>query len=253
MTSIELAKRIRVHALKMIHGAQAAHIGSCLSCADILAVYYAERGPDSLDRLIVSKGHAAAAVYAALAETGHFPVADLASHCCPGSKLTGCVSHAVPGVVLSTGSLGHGLPVACGMALADRSRRVFVLMSDGELDCGTTWEAALFAAHHNLANLTVIVDVNRWQALGPTRDVLNTHEIERKWEAFGWACTDCSGHDHSVHRRMLESTRNRRPGVIVAYTTKGAGVSFMENDPGAWHYRPPNADELQRALSEVES
>src|SRR3954468_23068585 len=194
----EFARRIRAHALHMVHAAKASHIGGCLSMADLLAVLYTRvlridpvnPGDPERDRFILSKGHATAIVYAALAERGFFPTADLASYCQDGSSLTGHISHAVPGVEVSTGSLGHGLPIAIGMALAARSAgarsRVFCLLSDGECDEGSNWEGILFAPHHKLSNLCVIVDFNKIQSFGTVAEVLNLDPFAEKWKAFGW-------------------------------------------------------------------
>lgn len=262
---MRLSVAIRAHSLRMVHLANASHIGSCLSVADILAVLYARvlrvdsANPDwpERDRMILSKGHAAAAMYAALAETGFFPVEWLETYCRDGSKLMGHISHCVPGIELSTGSLGHGLPVGCGMALAGKRDgmgfRVFALISDGELDEGSNWEAALFASHHRLDNLVVIVDRNNLQGFGRVEDVMSLEPLAAKWEAFGWAVKEIDGHDHEAIEQALASTpfMPDKPSIIVAKTIKGKGVSFME-DQLAWHYKSPGSDQLVQALSEVE-
>jgi transketolase len=256
-----LARAIRGHSLRMVHGANASHIGTCLSMADILAVLYGgtmrvdpER-PDweDRDRLIVSKGHGAAILYAVLAERGFFPTEELESYCKSGSRLLGHVSHGVPGVELSTGSLGHGLPVGCGMALAakrdGRFHRIFVLLSDGELDEGSNWEAILFAPHHGLDNLTAIVDYNRIQSFGSVEEVLNLAPLADKWASFGWAVREIDGHDHAQIEESLR-TAPGKPAVIIAHTVKGKGVPYMENLL-AWHYKAPNVDQLAEALAAV--
>lgn len=263
--SLELAKRIRSHALRMVHGAMASHIGSCLSVADILAVLYSDIlhvDPDNpslegRDRLIFSKGHAAAALYAVLAERGFFPVERLAHYCEKGSHLLGhATGGAVPGVEVSTGSLGHGLPIACGMALAaradGRTYRTFAVLSDGELDEGSSWEAFLFAAHHGLEHLVAVVDYNRMQALGSTSDVLELEPLAGKLKAFGWSVREIDGHDHREVRSALQGVpfEPGRPSAIVARTVKGKGVGCME-DELLWHYRPPDEEELAEALREV--
>lgn len=255
------ARDIRVESLKMVHRARASHIGSSLSMADLLAVLYGEflnvtpetaTAPDR-DRFILSKGHAAAALYATLALRGFFPVAELASYTASGSRLLGHASHKVPGVELSTGSLGHGLPVACGLALAARRARQawrsVVLLSDGELDEGSNWEAALFAGHHNLENLVVIVDYNKIQSLGRVDDVLSLEPLAAKWEAFGWAARELDGHDIGAIRAALAAVpfEADRPSVLIAHTVKGAGVGFMQ-DLLAWHYKSPNDEQLAQAL-----
>lgn len=249
MTSQELAKRIRIHALKMCHRAKASHIGSCLSCADILAVLYNEILQEN-DRVIISKGHCAAAVYAVLAEMGKIPMEWLDRYYLDGSELHGLVTHDVPGVEVSTGSLGHGLSIGCGMAMAKQGR-VFVLLSDGELNEGSTWEAIMFAGHHKLVNLVAIIDNNGLQSYGETVDVLDLESIEHKISLFGWRVTRGDGHSQRLLEGMLRFVMDAyRPGCVVANTIKGKGVSFMENQV-AWHYRYPNDEELKLALKEA--
>lgn len=264
-SSTELARRIRCRALRMVHHARASHIGSCLSCADLLAVLYHEilrvdpcrpDWPDR-DRFILSKGHAAAALYAALAERGFFPVARLDTFGDDGTQLaTHVARHGVPGVDFATGSLGHGLSVGAGMALASRRDgrpgRVFVLLSDGECDEGSTWEAALFAAHHGLDNLVAILDYNKIQSFGRVTEVLGLEPLADKWRSFGWVVRELDGHDHV---RILGELRAvpftpGRPSVLVAHTIKGKGVSFME-DQLLWHYRSPDDAQLAAALAEL--
>lgn len=262
----DLAKKIRVHVLHMTHNARTSHVGSCLSVADLLAVLYGgilrvdpvDPGWLDRDRFILSKGHAAAALYATLAERGFFSVEELDSFCRDGSAMVGHVSHtAVPGVEFSTGSLGHGLPVACGMALVGkrerRPYRVVALLSDGECDEGTTWEAALFAAHHELDNLTVIVDYNKIQSFGRVESVLRLEPLALKWKAFGWEAREVDGHAVDSLEECLGSMPFQlgKPSCLVAHTIKGKGVSFMEDDI-LWHYRSPDAQELKDALAELE-
>ncbi len=259
-----LASRIRAHALKMVHRARSSHIGGSLSMADLLAVLYASvlrvdparpNWPDR-DRFIISKGHAAAGTYAALAERGFFPVEWLDSFYQDGSHLAGHVTRDVPGVEVSTGSLGHGLSVGCGMALAgkhdSRGYRVFVLLSDGECDEGSTWEAVLFAPHHGLDNLIAIVDYNKIQSFGTTKEVLDLEPLAGKWQAFGWVAKEIDGHDFTQIENVLHSVpfEQGRPSCIVAHTVKGKGVSFMENQL-AYHYNPPNDEQLRQALAEL--
>jgi transketolase len=266
ITSTRLALDVRRHALRMVHRAGSSHIGSCLSMADILAVLYAEvlrvdpaqpAKPDR-DRFILSKGHAAAAAYAVLAECGFFPAAWLDDYAQDGSPLTGHVSHYVPGIELSTGSLGHGLAVGCGMALAGKRDgapyRVYVMLSDGELDEGSNWEPILFAPQHGLDNLIAIVDYNKIQSFGSVAAVLELAPLAQKWSAFRWAVREIDGHDHAQIRAALQELpiEAGRPTCIVAHTVKGKGVRFMEGQL-AWHYRSPDAAELARALAEVEA
>ena len=262
-----LARAIRIHALKMTSAAGSSHIGSVLSMADIVAVLYgailrvdpANACWEHRDRFILSKGHAAAGVYAALAERGFFPLEHLQDYCRDGSSLGGHVSHrGVPGVEVSSGSLGHGLSIGAGMAygarLDERDHRVFVLLSDGECDEGSTWEAALFAAHHRLDRLVAIVDYNRLQSLAPVSETLALEPFAEKWRAFGWSVVDVNGHDHDQLRGALAGIPSSagKPTAVVAHTTKGKGVSFME-DSVLWHYRSAQGDEYQRALEELEA
>lgn len=264
-SSLELARRARCHTLRMVHRVRASHVGSCLSIADILAVLYsgvlrvepAQPGWPERDRFILSKGHAAAVLYAVLAERGFFPLDWLDHYCEDGSPLAGHVVHkGVPGVEVSTGSLGHGLSLGAGMALAaarsEERHRVFVVLSDGECDEGSTWEAALFAAHHRLDNLVAIVDRNELQGFGRVADVLELEPFADKWRAFGWAVEELDGHDHAALAATLGALPRLpgQPTLVIARTLKGKGVSFME-DQFNWHYRSPNADELGKALREL--
>jgi transketolase len=208
------------------------------------------------DRLLFSKGHAGAALYAVLAECGYFPVAELATHCHNGSRLSGHVSHrGVPGVELSTGSLGHGLSVGAGLAHARQRRRLgfrtFVVLSDGECDEGSVWEAALFAGHHALSSLVAIVDYNGLQSLGSVTDTLELEPFADKWRAFGWDAVEVDGHNVAeLSAALAEDNVRQRPLCVVARTVKGKGVSFMEGSV-LWHYRPPSADEVRAAIAEL--
>ncbi|PYS50869.1 MAG: transketolase [Acidobacteria bacterium] len=261
----ELARTIRAHTLCMVHKSRASHVGTCLSMADLLAVLYGQilrvdparpHWPDR-DRFILSKGHGAAIVYAVLAERGFFPASWLETYCEDDSKLGGHITHAdVPGVEASTGSLGHGLSIGCGIALAakhdDKDYRVFVMLSDGELDEGSAWEAILFAPHHGLDNLIAIVDYNKIQSFGSVRDVLELEPLADKWRAFGWAVLEIDGHDYEQIIDALSNVpmEEGRPTVVIAHTVKGKGVSFME-DQLAWHYKSPDDEQLARALIEL--
>lgn len=234
--------------------------------ADLLAVLYTKvlqvdpgdpARPDR-DRFILSKGHGAAILYAALAERGFFPVEWLEQYCADGSPLTGHISHKVPGVEVSTGSLGHGLPIGCGLALgAKRGReqwRTFVLLSDGELDEGSNWEAILFAGHHGLDNLVAIVDYNKIQSFGTVPEVLELEPLAAKWRAFRWAVVELDGHDLEAIGAALAAlpAEAGRPTVILAHTIKGKGVDYMEHQL-PWHYRSPSGELLARALAQVET
>jgi transketolase len=208
------------------------------------------------DRFVLSKGHGASILYAALAERGFFPVEELENYCELHSRLTGHVTSGVPGVELSTGSLGHGLPVGCGMALAakrDKSpSRVVVLLSDGELDEGSNWEAILFAPQYELDNLLVIVDYNRIQSFGRVKDVLDLDPLGDKFRAFRWAVREVDGHDmeHLIDALAAHPFEAGKPGVLIAHTRKGKGVSFME-DNLAWHDQSPSSAQAILALREL--
>lgn len=261
----ELARRIRLHSVEMTHRGHSSHVGSALSMADILAVLYGAvldfRPEDpkwaGRDRVILSKGHAGSAMYAVLAESGFFDRSLLEQHCADGSILSGHVSHkGVPGVEFSTGSLGHGLGVAAGMAFAARlssaSHRVYCILSDGECDEGSVWEAALFAGHHGLSNLIAVVDYNKIQSLASVDETLRLEPFADKWRAFGWRVQETSGHDLAALQGALDvgPSDGVEPTVVIAHTTKGKGVSFMENSV-LWHYRTPQGREYEAAVAEL--
>ena len=265
-TTEQLAWAIRRHGVEMTHLGKSAHIGPILSEADILAVLYGEVlnvNPQDIkmpsrDRFILSKGHAGAGVYAALAETGFFPVEELKTHYQDGSRLSGHVSHkGIPGVEVSTGSLGHGLPMACGMALNAKLKSekhfVYVLLGDGECDEGSNWEAFLLANHLKLSNLIIIIDHNKMQSLDFCENTLSLAPFADKLRAFGLHVLDIDGHDHSALKAAFHAAKESvRPTVIIANTIKGKGVSFMENDI-LWHYRIPQGDEYDAAVAELEA
>ncbi len=264
--TVDLARRIRIHALRMNSRGGGSHTGAVFSCADILAVLYGrilEVDPGnpksrSRDRFVLSKGHACAGLYAVLAECGFFPVEKLRTHYLDGSELCGHASHYVPGVEVSTGALGHGLSMACGMAysakIAGAGHRVFALLSDGECDEGSVWEAALFAGHHKLDNLTIIIDYNRLQGIAPVAEVLELAPFPDKWASFRWSVRAADGHNHQQLLDELTSTpfTPGRPSCLIAHTIKGKGVSFME-DTVLWHYRIPRGSEFDAALLELEN
>ena len=265
MTSEQLAWLIRRHGVEMTHLSGGSHIASILSVADIIAVLYSDvlrydpNDPKMAerDRFILSKGHAGAAIYAALAESGFFDPEQLKTHYQNGSILSGHVSHkGVPGVEFSTGSLGHGLPVAAGMAQAakmdDREHRVYVVLGDGECDEGSVWEAALFANHFGLNNLVAIIDHNKMQSLDFCENTLKLSPFAEKWRSFGWNALQVDGHDHNALRTAFgEAKRSKKPTVIIADTVKGKGISFMEFDI-LWHYRfPHDGWEYDDALKEL--
>jgi len=262
----ELAKKIRRHCVLMTGRANASHIGSSLSTADLLAMLYGRflrfdpQRPDwpDRDRFILSKGHGCAALYAVLAETGYFPAERLETFYQDGSPLAGHATHKdVPGVEVSTGSLGHGLSLATGMALAarrdGRGHRLWCMLSDGECDEGSVWEAALFAPHHRLDNLVAIVDYNKIQSFGTVKEVLDLEPLGEKWRAFGWGVREIDGHDLGAIAAAYAAVpfAPGRPSCIVAHTVKGKGVSYMEGKL-LWHYRAPRGEDLEIALREIE-
>lgn len=266
MNSETLAWRIRRHAIDMVHQSHASHIASILSAADIVAVLYSDilrydpQDPHmpERDRFVMSKGHAGAAVYAALAEVGFFSVSELGRYYTDGSVYSGHVSHkGVPGVELSTGSLGHGAAVACGMALAAKINRknyhVYTLVGDGECDEGTIWETAMLAAQHHLENFTIVVDHNHMQAMGRCDDVLQIDPLGERWRVFGWNVVEVQdGNDHNQLKAAFCEPTYGQPKCIIANTVKGKGISFMENEL-LWHYRDPQGEFYDRAVEELEA
>jgi transketolase len=261
--ALQLAKKIRISALKMTSKGGSSHIGSILSIADILAVLYghvlrinpANPAWELRDKFVLSKGHAGAGVYAALSHTGFFDTELLETHYQNGSLLSGHVSHkGIPGVEFSTGSLGHGLAVAVGMSLDEKLRggrnKVYCLLSDGECDEGSNWEAVLIAAHHKLDNLIVIVDYNKLQSVGTNSETLNLEPFTDKWRAFNWDVLECDGHSLSELSDVLTANRNSAPLCVIAHTVKGKGVSFMENQV-LWHYRTAKGEEFENAIKEL--
>lgn len=254
----ELAFAARHEIIKMTSVAKASHVASALSVIDILSVLYtgsAKISPETRlapdrDIVILSKGHSAAAIYSVLALQGFFPIEWLASYCQNDAPLGGHVTFkGVPGVELSTGSLGHGLPYGLGIALSRKRNnqpgRVFVVMSDGECDEGTTWESAMIANHNELDNLVVIVDRNKIQSLTFTEDTLKLEPFADKWLAFGWETHSVGGHDYKELAATL--CQQSKPMVVIADTTKGKGVDFMENSV-LWHYKPPSSEDVERAF-----
>jgi transketolase len=262
-TALTLRKRL----VTTSANAKIPHLGSCLSCVELLVqLYWQELRIDPLnpedpdrDRFLLSKGHGAPILFQVLAERGFYPLERLEDFGKPGS-----VFHEHPpkpgyiaGIEAATGSLGHGLPMALGMALAARIQRrptrCYALLSDGECNEGSIWEAAMLAAAQKVQTLTAIIDFNKWQATGRSQEVMALDPLAAKWEAFGWHALEIDGHDFIAIDQALESARaeTTRPSVIVAHTVKGKGVSFMEDDNN-WHYRTPNAQELAAALTELE-
>jgi len=265
--TIQFAKEIRLIALQLCFEKKASHLGGAFSIADILAELYgnflafnADNPADkSRDRLFYSKGHACTALYAALHLKGFFKQLNLfEDFTANGSYFTSHVNHNLPGVELSTGSLGHALGVSCGVAIAAKRRKmdntVVTILSDGELDEGSNWEAILFAQHHRLDNLIVIVDYNKIQSFGTVEQVMALEPLAKKFDAFNWDVVELDGHDHMQIQSVLQSVKlkkNGRPKMLIAHTVKGKGVSFMENKL-AWHYKSPSEADYQLARIELE-
>lgn len=242
-----MENNLRKLILQASYKAGACHIGSALSCIDILEVLFSLMKKE--DRFIFSKASGVAALYAVLAKKGIIPKNKVA-HYLKNYPLS---NKKVPGVLWSGGSLGHGLPVACGMAYADRDRKLYCLMSDGEMEEGTTWESALFAAHHKLGNLVVIIDKNSYQACGSTKEILGIEPLLDKWKAFGWQAVEIiDGHNHSNLKNVLDNTprKENKPTCIIVNTVKGKGVSFME-DRCEWMYWNLTPKLLKQALKEL--
>ena len=261
LKSVRLRRRI----LRLIVNAGAGHTGGGLSCLDILNVLYnrvLRVAPETFtdprrDRYVQSKGHCVEALYVVLADRGFFPDADLDTVCRYQSHYVGHPTRKIPGIEMNTGALGHGLPVCLGMALAAKMDaapyRVFTLLGDGELAEGSNWEAAMAAGHHDLDNLTAIIDHNTLQITGPTREVMSNEPLDQKWRAFGWAVQSINGHDFAQLTAALnQPAEPGKPTCIIANTVKGRGVSFMEN-VGKWHHRVPNETELNQALAELDA
>lgn len=263
------AKDIRVDIIEMIHAAGSGHPGGSLSCADILAtlyfggiMHYDASNPslEDRDRFILCKGHAAPALYATLCEAGYFDREELNTLRKLGSHLQGHPDmHKCPGVEVSTGSLGQGLSIACGMAqglkLQDTNQTIFPLLGDGECQEGQVWEAAMFANHYRLDNLVAIVDNNGLQIDGRVDEVMTLGDIAKKFEAFGWQVEACDGHDiHELYSKltMLKDTRDSKPKCLICKTIKGRGVSFMENEAG-WHGKAPNDKQYMQAINELKA
>ncbi len=253
--------RARIKVLEMVYKAQSSHVGSNYSAIDILTILYdianiTKEKKKNEDKIIISKGWIAASVYYFLARKGIIPKKDLDSYCKKDSKYIGLLEPTVNGVEASGGSMGFGLPFGTGFALSKKIKedkgRVYVLMGDGEMQCGTTWESALIASHQKLDNLTVIIDCNDLQAMGKVKDVLDIGNLKKKWEAFNWEAIEIDGHNFKEIEMALTvfSKKKEKPTVIIAKTIKGKGVSFMEND-NQWHYRAPEKEEYERAMREL--
>ena len=265
MNSILLSKKIRKVSLEMVHRSNASHIGSALSVADILAVLYNNilnydsNNPnwEERDKLILSKGHSCVSLYAVLGLKNFFDIELLSTYGKNGSDFMNHISHKVPGVEFSTGSLGHGLPYATGIALGHKLKglesKVYVILGDGELAEGSNWEALLFASHHKLNNLVVIIDNNNLQSLTTVDETLNMESYREKLEAFGCNVINLDGHNHNeLEAAFSYNNLTSKPLAVIAKTTKGKGVSFMENQV-KWHYKSPNTEELSTAIKEIDN
>ena len=263
--TIIISVNSRKHVLDMLNKSGGGHIGSIYSELDFLSVLYNEVAniypeyPDhpNRDYIILSKGHAGAGQYAILAELGFFPVEELMTYYQDGSRLQGHSSYLVPGVEISTGSLGHGVSVAVGLALGlkkdHKHNQVYVVLGDGECNEGSVWEAALFAGHHELDNLTFIIDYNHMQAMGNTKDILDLDSLIDKFKAFKFVAVEYDGHDFKMIRKAFNLPHMGRPKAIIFDTIKGKGVSFMENEL-LWHYRfPHDGEEYDNAKKELET
>lgn len=262
---LNLSKKVRRNIVKIIHETKSPHIGSSLSTVEILVSLFfkvlkvspEDSANPERDRFILSKGHACPALYSVLAEKGFMCEEDLQGFAVNCGALEQHPTRDIKrGIEVSTGSLGHGLSIGIGMALAakrDRKEhRIYVLMSDGELNEGSVWEAAMFASHHNLDNLVAMIDYNKIQALGYTKDIINLEPLSQKWSSFGWAVKEIDGHDYSQILEVFDKVpfSTNKPNIIIAHTVKGKGISFME-DKLLWHYRPPNDKEYEMALKEL--
>lgn len=249
----KLVKRTRLNILNLTYQAKSSHIGSCLSIVEILIAIYFEI-LKKRDRFILSKGHAALALYCVLFEKKILSLKTLKSYGFNRTILMNHVSHKVKGVEFSTGSLGHGLPVSVGKALrfksTNKNNKVFVLMSDGEMNEGTTWESLIFASHHKLDNLNIIVDYNKIQSMDYVKNVMNIEPLKKKLESFGCKVYNVNGHSIEQIKKYLKIKSFNKPKILIAHTIKGKGVSFMEND-NLWHYKNPNKIELLRAIKEI--
>ena len=266
MNSTKLARDARLHCVNMVFQARASHIASALSIVDILSVLYhnilnvfaSDPTNSNRDRFILSKGHACVGVYAILHELGFINNEMLETYGEDNSILMNHISHKVPGVEFSTGSLGHGLSFGVGKALIAKKRNktwnTFVLMSDGEMQEGSNWEALMFGAHHKLDNLVAIIDYNNLQSLTTVDKTLNIRPLDKKLISFGWHVIEADGHDHNDLTHAFKEAKlvKNKPTIVIANTIKGKGVSFMENKV-EWHYKSPSKKELERAIADIKN
>ena len=252
-----ITKEARKKVLELIYKAQTSHIGSNFSCIDILAVLFEKANLDR-DKVILSKGWAAAALYYFLWSKGRITEKELDSYCMPGSKFIGLAEPIIPEIPASGGSMTYGLPFGVGFAIAKKLKKekgtIYVIESDGGMQGGQTWEAIQIAAHHKLKNLVLIVDDNSLQAMGPTKEVLGVHPLDNKLKAFGWEVKNINGHNFSQIEMALQRVQGKlkKPLAIIAKTIKGKGVSFMENE-NIYHYKNLSKQEYLKALKELKN
>lgn len=264
---LKISKNIRKKIIKMVSASKSSHVGSALSIVEILVVLYFKvlkidsHNPeyDNRDRFILSKGHASVALYAALSERGFFDENLLDKFFIDGGILPGHLDrNVIMGIEVSSGSLGHGLSIGVGMAIAakhdNKDHKIYVLMSDGECDEGSVWEAAMLAGHLKLDNLVAIIDYNKIQSFGRVEEVLNLEPLSEKWMAFGWGVKEVDGHDFQELLSALESIpiKPNKPSIVIAHTIKGKGVSFME-DKLEWHYKSPDQQQYEMAIKEIDA
>ena len=252
--TIKLSKKIRKDILYLSYLKKTAHLASSLSCVDLISYLYEFIiKKKNNNKFILSKGHAASTLYSVLYRKNYISSKEFNSYCKFGSKFEEHPSPAIKGVECATGSLGHGFPFGSGQALANKinkkENKIFVMISDGECNEGTTWEAAMFASAQNLKNLTLIVDYNKWQATGRSNDILKIKPLNKKFASFGWHTIVIDGHNYNEINKAFKKETNK-PKVIIANTVKGKGVSCMEDDNN-WHYRSPNKEELNKFLREI--
>ena len=261
----KLASELRFKIIRQSHLSHIPHLGSCLSCLDILTVLYSDilnvdpRNPENpdRDRFVLSKGHAAPALFQVLAQRGFFDASLMQTYNQNGSVFgEHPPAHGIPGIEAATGSLGHGLPIAVGLALAAKMKgqayKTYALLSDGECNEGSIWEAAMMASSHKLENLVAIIDFNKWQATGRSEEILSINPLVDKWSSFGWSASELDGNDIPALLEKLKNVPDKsgKPIAIIAHTVKGKGVSFMEDDNN-WHYRMPNEEEVEAARKEL--
>lgn len=232
----QIAKKIRRRVLELLYNHHTCHLGSCMSCIEILTALYFGGILKGGSKFICSEGHIAAALYTILAEKGFFSWKELLkSYATKGTKFLNLVNKEVPGVEVSCGSLGHGLPMAMGVALADRNKKVFCLLSDGECQPGTFYESLLFSGHHKLNNLVILINNNRIQACDWTEKILNIEPLDKRIEIFGWKVQRINGHDIKEIMKACKNLSNEKPNAVICDTIKGKGISFAENSID-WHY-----------------